>query len=108
MMDKFQKFLTDYDLPTNYTGFAYMKAGLLLMSQDPTASNKFLFLTLATQFNTNEKNIERCLRFFVEKSWTMLPQLFDTRPTIREFLTKCVEHIDRISTTYTSVYAIFE
>jgi hypothetical protein len=59
------------------------------------ASNKVLFAELAEKFNTDADNIERCLLTITDKMWKKRSYvgLFNIRPTIREFITKCAEYI---------------
>jgi len=88
----------DYEFPTKVNGYHYLKESLIMVLEDNSLpSNKMLFSTLADKFNTDEANIDRCLRTIVDKMWQSLAKvgLFIERPTNREFIYKCAEFVGR-------------
>ena len=96
--DKVQKFLMQY-VPAKYIGYDYLKDALTAFIDGSTSqSNKVIFVDLATKYATDTTNIDRCLRTIVQKIWKLLPQLFERRPTTREFLTECAEYISTAET----------
>ena len=89
-------FLLDYNFPTKFIGFAYLKESLIkVLEGDGIQTCRILFRQLAEQFNSSELNIDRCLRTIVDKMWAPLAvlELFTCKPSIREFIFKCAEHI---------------
>jgi hypothetical protein len=55
-------------------------------------ANKIIFSTVANKHGTDGVNVERCIRTFINKIWKGL-EMFDTRPSSREFIMKCSERI---------------
>jgi len=103
-----QRFLMEYEFPTKVNGYNYLKESLVyVMTNDINPSNKIMFSELATKFNTDIDNIERCLRTIIDKMWGVLATvgLFSDRPTTREFIMKCAEFIS-IGTRPQSAYDI--
>ena len=101
----------DYEFPTKLTGYHYLKEGItFILGTNTIPTNKILFSHLADKFNTDPDNIDRCLRTLVDKQWSVLVNegLFNQRPTNREFVLKCAEHVihGNLSGSYRSVYDI--
>ena len=106
------RFLMTYNLPAKMTGYKYLKESLVHFIESPDVlTNKVLFAYISERHNTPIANIERCIRTLIDKTWEDLMHagLFQDRPTPRQFITTCAEHITLNTSTrpkMTSVYDI--
>lgn len=103
------RFLFDFNFPTRLNGYHYFKECLVyIFDGNILPMNKELFLTLADKFSTDEDNIERCMQTLVDKMWLPMQNvgIFSCKPSIREFIMKCVEYIKYDSTRQRSAYDI--
>ena len=90
------RFVLDYGFPTQLNGFYYIRDCFIITLENEFApANKILFNELGDKYNTDPDNIERCIGVVVNKMWETLQAvgMFSSKPTIREFITTCAEHI---------------
>ena len=90
------KFLLSKNLPTKLKGYRYLKEGIIFVIQsDALEYNKVVLSNIAAKFNTATDNIERCIRTLINKTWGKNSRIdfFGTKPSVREFIVKCAEHI---------------
>lgn len=90
------QFFLFHNFPTYINGFHYAREGIVFVMENQYIDcHKSLFLHIAEKFQTNCDNVERCIRTFIDKTWTILCEngLFSEKPTSREFVLKCAEQI---------------
>jgi two-component system response regulator (stage 0 sporulation protein A) len=66
------KILHELGVPSNIKGYKYMRAGILLIYNNPTFINKItkrLYLDIARTFKTSVSSVERSIRHAIEVSW---------------------------------------
>jgi hypothetical protein len=81
-----------YEFPTKLIAYHYLKDCIKRILAEGVLPNKVMFTTLSEQYETEVMNVERCLRTLVDKMWHKM-DLFNHRPTNREFILTCTEHI---------------
>ena len=94
------------NMPISITGFLYLQESVLLAMEDPQALHRMttvLYPCVALQFQTSSKNVERCIRNAVEKTFeqgdlSMLQRYFphflgnkNGKPNNKEFIGYLVE-----------------
>ena len=94
------------NMPISITGFLYLQESVLLAMEDPQALHRMttvLYPCVALQFQTSSKNVERCIRNAVEKTFeqgdlAMLQRYFphflgnkNGKPNNKEFIGYLVE-----------------
>ena len=65
------KLLFDLMLPPNYKGYKYLREAIVLLCDNVNAEsgsfNKYIYPSIASKYNTTPQNVERNIRFAVNK-----------------------------------------
>lgn len=68
---KASNLLYDLMLPPNYKGYKYLREAIIMLCEDVNADigsfNKYIYPVIAKKYNTTPKNIERNIRFAIDK-----------------------------------------
>jgi len=92
------KFIWKLGCPNKYDGYRYMLDGICIALQnggEMLSLRKSIYEELARKYKTCPRNIERCIRNFIGRWWTLhkCAGLFDKRPTNSELIHHLVEYI---------------
>lgn len=90
---------------TRHHGYAYLRAAILRMSEDPRQSiTKELYPAVAREFGTDQNSVERCMRTAIEKAWKLGDRKLwrlhfeqEERPTNGEFIRRLSQNLGQIS-----------
>lgn len=92
------KFVWRLGCPNKYDGYRYLLDGICIALQkdaDIMCLRKSIYEELAARYKTHTRNIERCIRHFINKWWVehRCAQMFLKRPTNSELICHLVEYI---------------
>lgn len=88
-------------VPVHFKGYQYLKSGIVMGAKDPEIMNyliKELYPAIAEHYHTGIRNVERTIRYAIEKAWSCgnqdeLRAWFgtsnsdgDEKPTNKEFI----------------------
>jgi len=84
--------------PSKYEGFRYLLEAICIALEENDAAmclRKSIYEQLARRCHTDTRNIERCIRHFIEKWWAerQCGRLFERKPTNSELICFFVEYI---------------
>jgi len=77
-------------------GFHFLRDSIIYVIENKTLpTNNALFEYISERHGIVVANVERCLRTIIDKTWKDLVEqgLFDSRPSPRQFILDCAEHI---------------